>query len=200
MIRVLLADDEQLIRSALEALLNLEPDLEVVASTDNSTDAVTLAQDTVPDVCLLDLEMPPADGLEAAAQILATVPTKVVIVTRHARPGVLRRALATRVSGFVTKSTPAEDLATVIRHITSGKRYVDPEIAAAALTAERCPLTDRELDVLRHSRTTASVQQIATHLHLAPGTVRNYLSTAMGKLGARSRHEAAEKAWENGWI
>ncbi|MFF0991582.1 response regulator transcription factor [Kocuria nitroreducens] len=200
MIRVLLADDEQLIRSALEALLNLEPDLEVVASTDNSTDAVTLAQDTVPDVCLLDLEMPPADGLEAAAQILATVPTKVVIVTRHARPGVLRRALATRVSGFVTKSTPAQDLATVIRHITSGKRYVDPEIAAAALTAERCPLTDRELDVLRHSRTTASVQQIATHLHLAPGTVRNYLSTAMGKLGARSRHEAAEKAWENGWI
>ena len=200
MIRVLLADDEQLIRSALEALLNLEPDLKVVASTDNSADAVTLAQDTVPDVCLLDLEMPPADGLEAAAQILATVPTKVVIVTRHARPGVLRRALATRVSGFVPKSTPAEDLATVIRHITSGKRYVDPEIAAAALAAERCPLTDRELDVLRHSRTTANVQQIATHLHLAPGTVRNYLSTAMGKLGARSRHEAADKAWENGWI
>nr|WP_298988189.1 response regulator transcription factor [uncultured Micrococcus sp.] len=200
MIRVLLADDEQLIRSALEALLNLEPDLKVVASTDNSADAVTLAQDTVPDVCLLDLEMPPADGLEAAAQILATVPTKVVIVTRHTRPGVLRRALATRVSGFVPKSTPAEDLATVIRHVTSGKRYVDPEIAAAALAAERCPLTDRELDVLRRSRTTASVQQIATHLHLAPGTVRNYLSTAMGKLGAHSRHEAAEKAWENGWI
>lgn len=200
MIRVLLADDEHLIRSALEALLTLEPDLEVVASTDNSTDAVTLARHTSPDVCLLDLEMPPADGLAAATEILATVPTKIVIVTRHARPGVLRRALASKVSGFVPKSTPAEDIATVIRHVTSGKRYIDPDIAAAALTAERCPLTDRELDVLRHSRTNASIQQIATHLHLAPGTVRNYLSTAMGKLDARSRHDAAEKAWDNGWI
>lgn len=200
MIRVLLADDEQLIRSALEALLNLEPDLEVVASTDNSTGAVTLARETSPDVCLLDLEMPPADGLEAATQILATVPTRIVIVTRHARPGVLRRALAGRVSGFVPKSTPAEEIASVIRHVTSGKRYVDPEIAASALAAERCPLTDRELDVLRHSRTHASVQQIAENLHLAPGTVRNYLSVAMGKLGSHSRHDAAEKAWESGWI
>jgi two-component system response regulator DesR len=199
-IRLLIADDEHLIRGALEALLGLEPDIEVVASCDNGLTAVELALQTSPDVCLLDLEMPGADGLEAASRILATVPTRVVIVTRHARPGVLRRALANRVSGFVPKSTPASELADVIRSVAAGKRYIDQEIAATALTAERCPLTDRELDALRHSRSTMSVQQIAERLHLAPGTVRNYLSTAMTKLGAQSRHEAAEKAWEQGWI
>lgn len=199
-IRLLIADDEHLIRGALEALLGLEPDIEVVASCDNGLTAVQLASETTPDVCLLDLEMPGADGLEAAASILATVATRVVIVTRHARPGVLRRALATRVSGFVPKSTPASELADVIRSVAAGKRYIDQEIAATALTAERCPLTDRELDALRYSRSTMSVQQIAERLHLAPGTVRNYLSTAMTKLGAQSRHDAAEKAWDQGWI
>lgn len=199
-IRLLIADDEHLIRGALSALLNLEPDIEVVASVDNGIAAVELAQQTKPDVCLLDLEMPQADGLEAAAKILSTVATKVVIVTRHARPGVLRRALAARVSGFVPKSTPAEDLADVIRDVVAGKRYIDPEIAATALTAERCPLTDRELDALRLSRSTTSVQEIADRLHLAAGTVRNYLSSAMTKLDARSRHEAAEIAWQQGWI
>ncbi|QEE61687.1 response regulator transcription factor [Salinibacterium sp. dk2585] len=199
-IRLLLADDEHLIRGALEALLGLEPDLEIVASCDNGLTAVERAIETRPDVCLLDLEMPHADGVEAAARILTTVATRVVIVTRHARPGVLRRALAARVSGFVPKSTPASELADVIRSVAAGGRYIDPEIAATALTAERCPLTDRELDVLRHSRSTMSVQQIADALHLAPGTVRNYLSTAMAKLDARSRHDAAERAWEQGWI
>ena len=199
-IRLLIADDEHLIRGALSALLNLEPDIEVVASVDNGVAAVEKALETRPDVCLLDLEMPQADGLEAAAKILSSVPTKVVIVTRHARPGVLRRALAARVSGFVPKSTPAEELADVIRDVVAGKRYIDPEIAATALTAERCPLTDRELDVLRYSRSTMSVQEIADRLHLAAGTVRNYLSTAMTKLNARSRHEAAEIAWQHGWI
>lgn len=199
-IRLLIADDEHLIRGALGALLNLEPDIEVVASADNGVSAVELAVETRPDVCLLDLEMPQADGLEAASRILAAVPTRVVIVTRHARPGVLRRALATRVSGFVPKSTPAEDLAHVIRDVAAGRRYIDADIAATSLTAERCPLTDRELDALRHSRSTMSVQQIAERLHLAPGTVRNYLSSAMTKLDASSRHDAAEKAWQHGWI
>ena len=199
-IRLLIADDEHLIRGALSALLNLEPDIEVVASVDNGVAAVEMALETKPDVCLLDLEMPQADGLEAAAKILSSVSTKVVIVTRHARPGVLRRALAARVSGFVPKSTPAEELADVIRDVVAGKRYIDPEIAATALTAERCPLTDRELDVLRYSRSTMSVQEIADRLHLAAGTVRNYLSSAMSKLNARSRHEAAEIAWQQGWI
>lgn len=199
-IRLLIADDEHLIRGALEALLGLEPDIAVVASADNGITAAELAISTQPDICLLDLEMPQADGLEAAARILAAVSTRVIIVTRHARPGVLRRALASKVSGFVPKSTPAEDLAHVIRDVAAGKRYIDPEIAATALTAERCPLTDRELDALRYSRSTTSVAQIAQQLHLAPGTVRNYLSSAMMKLDAVSRHEAAEKAWQQGWI
>jgi two-component system response regulator DesR len=199
-IRLLIADDEHLIRGALSALLSLEPDIEVVASVDNGIAAMEKALETKPDVCLLDLEMPGADGIEAAARILSTVATKVVIVTRHARPGVLRRALAARVSGFVPKSTPAEELADVIRDVAAGKRYIDPEIAATALTAERCPLTDRELDAMRYSRSTMSVQEIADRLHLAPGTVRNYLSSAMTKLDARSRHEAAAIAWQQGWI
>ncbi|WP_449374387.1 response regulator transcription factor [Arthrobacter psychrolactophilus] len=199
-IRLLIADDEHLIRGALEALLGLEPDIEIVASADNGVTAAELAVSTQPDICLLDLEMPQADGLEAAARILATVNTRVIIVTRHARPGVLRRALASKVSGFVPKSTPAEELAHVIRDVAAGKRYIDPEIAATALTAERCPLTDRELDALRFGRSTSSVAQIAQQLHLAPGTVRNYISSAMMKLNAASRHEAAEKAWQQGWI
>ena len=199
-IRLLIADDEHLIRGALEALLGLEPDIEVVASADNGVAAVELARDTRPDVCLLDLEMPEADGLEAAARILSTLSTRVIIVTRHARPGVLRRALATRVSGFVTKSTPAEELAVVIRDVAAGRRYIDADIAATALTAERCPLTDRELDALRLSRSIMSVKHIADQLHLAPGTVRNYLSSAMTKLDATSRHDASEIAWQHGWI
>lgn len=208
-IRLLLADDEHLIRGALEALLGLEPDIEIVASADNGVCAVRLARETRPDICLLDLEMPQADGLEAAARILQETPVpgdsqrplpRVIIVTRHARPGVLRRALAAKVSGFVPKSTAAGDLADVIRDVAAGKRYIDPEIAAAALSAERCPLTDRELDALRSSRATTSVQEIADQLFLSPGTVRNYLSSAITKLGASSRHAAAEQAWQQGWI
>lgn len=200
MIHLIVADDEHLIRGALVALLDLEDDIQVVADTDTSTGAVELAQEHQPDVCLLDLEMPPTDGLDASEKILRTVATKTVIVTRHARPGVLRRALASKVSGFVPKSTPAQELADVIRQVAAGKRYVDPEIAAAALSAEHCPLTERELDVLRESRGTAQIAQIAQKLHLAPGTVRNYLSTAMTKVDARTRHEAAETAWQQGWI
>lgn len=200
MIRLVLADDEHLIRGALEALLGLEPDLDVVASADNGTDAVRLAREYTPDVCVLDLEMPPTDGIYAAEEILRSVATRVVIVTRHARPGVLRRALASRVAGFVPKSTPADQLANVIRDVAAGRRYVDPDIAASALTGESCPLTPRELDVLRHGRQGASVQTIARELHLAPGTVRNYVSSAMTKLDVPSRHEAATIAWEQGWI
>lgn len=199
-IRVLIADDEHLIRGALEALLGLEPDIEIVASTDNGVTAAELARQTLPDICLLDLEMPRADGLDAAREILKLEGPRVIIVTRHARPGVLRRALAAQVAGFVPKSTPAGELANVIRDVASGKRYIDPEIAAAALTAERCPLTDRELDALRASRTAGNVQAIADQLFLSQGTVRNYLSQAMSKIGVSSRHEAAEQAWQQGWI
>jgi two-component system, NarL family, response regulator DesR len=200
MIRLLLADDEDLLRGALAALLELEADLTVVAEAATSTDAVRLARQHRPDIAVLDLEMPPADGLRAAEQIRAELPTRIVMVTRHARPGVLRRALSAGVSGFVPKTTPAARLAEILRDIAAGRRYVDPDIAASALTESECPLTDRELQVLRVSRTGASVNEIAAQVHLAPGTVRNYLSTAMAKLGVSSRHAAAHRAWEQGWI
>lgn len=199
-IRVLVADDEVLIRGAVEALLALEEDLEVLPGISDGIAAVAAAQEHRPDVCLLDLEMPGLDGVEAARQILRSVPTKVVIFTRHARPGVLRRALAEQVSGFVPKSTPAEELAVVLRQVVAGRRYVDPEIAASALTAEHSPLTERELDVLRVGRDAARVEDIAAALHLAPGTVRNHVSNAIGKLGVRTRQEAERAAWEAGWI
>jgi two-component system response regulator DesR len=200
MIRLLLADDEDLIRGALAALLDLEDDLEVVAQGATTTAAVELAREHRPDIAVLDLEMPPADGLRAARTIRAELPTQVVLVTRHARPGVLRRALKAGVVGFVPKTTPASRLAEILRSIDSGDRYVDPDIAASALTEAECPLTDRELDVLRAARTGDSVKAIAAAVHLAPGTVRNYLSSAMSKLDVSSRHAATYRAWEEGWI
>ncbi|MGW5470853.1 response regulator transcription factor [Streptomyces chartreusis] len=199
-IRLLIADDEDLLRSALAALLALEEDLSVVAEAATSTDAVRLAREHRPDIAVLDLEMPPTDGLRAAEEIRAELPTQVVLVTRHARPAVLRRALAAGVRGFVPKTTPAARLAEIIRDIAAGSRYVDPDIAASALTEDDCPLTDRELEVLRAARTGASIAEIAAEVHLAPGTVRNYLSAAMSKLGAPTRHAAAHRAWEQGWI
>ncbi|MFG3442416.1 DNA-binding response regulator [Nonomuraea sp. NPDC047897] len=200
MIRLLIADDEDLIRGALAALLSLEDDLDVVAEAATTTDAVRLARERRPDIAVLDLEMPPADGLSAAQEIRAALPTRIVLVTRHARPGVLRRALAAGVSGFVPKTTAATRLAEIIRDVAAGRRYVDPDIAASALAEDDCPLTERELEVLRASRTGASVNEIAAQVHLAPGTVRNYLSAAMAKLGVGSRHAAAHRAWEEGWI
>ena len=200
MIRLLLADDEDLLRGALAALLELEEDLSVVAEAATTTDAVRLARRLRPDIAVLDLEMPPADGLVAATRIRADGPTRVVLVTRHARPGVLHRALAAGVSGFVPKTTPATRLAEILRDVASGRRYVDPDIAASALTEADCPLTERELEVLRAARTGASINEIAAQVHLAPGTVRNYLSAAMSKLGVSSRHAAAHRAWEQGWI
>jgi two-component system response regulator DesR len=200
MIRLLIADDEDLIRGALTALLELEDDLTVTAQAATSTDAVRLAREHRPDIAVLDLEMPPADGLRAAEEIRAESGIKIILVTRHARPGVLRRALSAGVSGFVPKTTPAAKLAEIIRAVAAGRRYVDPDIAASALTEDDCPLSDRELEVLRASRTGASVREIAAQVHLAPGTVRNYLSAAMSKLGVGSRHAAAHRAWEEGWI
>jgi two-component system, NarL family, response regulator DesR len=200
-IRLLIADDETLIREALAALLELEEDLTVVAQASNSTEAVELAGRHTPDIAVLDLEMPPQDGLWAAERIKDKHPkTRVMLVTRHARPGILRRALAAGAQGFVPKTTPAEQLAKIIRDIGAGRRYIDPEIAASALTENESPLTDRELEMLRAARGGGTIDEIAAELHLAPGTVRNYLSTAMKKLGKRTRHAAAQHAWEQGWI
>jgi two-component system response regulator DesR len=200
MIRLLLADDEDLLRGALAALLELEEDLTVVAEAATTTDAVRLARRLRPDIAVLDLEMPPADGLVAATQIRADGPTRMVLVTRHARPGVLRRALAAGSVASSPRRPPAARLAEIIRDVAAGRRYVDPDIAASALTEDDCPLTERELQVLAASRTGSSINEIAAQVHLAPGTVRNYLSAAMAKLGVGSRHAAAHRAWEQGWI
>lgn len=200
MIRVLLADDEDLVRGALAALLGLEPDLTVVGEAADSVAAVAVALRVRPQVAVLDLEMPPGDGLRAAAEVLRQLAIPVILVTRHARPAVLRRALAAGVAGFVPKTTPAARLAAIIRTVHGGRRYVDADIAASALTEDACPLTARELDILRVVRGGAPIAEIAAAVHLAPGTVRNYLSTAMAKVGAGTRHAAAHHAWEQGWI
>lgn len=200
MIRVLIADDEAMIRSALAALLRLEPDIDVVAECADGAEAVAAAGRERPDVCLLDLEMPGMDGVQVAETVLRTLPTRCVIVTRHARPGVLRRALAVGVSGFLPKSTGADQVAAVIRRVAEGGRYIDPEIAADALSSARCPLTDRELDVLRAGRRGETTGQIARSLPLAPGTVRNHVSTILSKLDVRTRQQALLLAEERGWI
>lgn len=199
MIRVLIADDEQMLRTALASLLDLEDDLSVIAQVDNGQ-AVLDDGIVGADVYVLDLEMPRLDGLDTAKALLAHDPgTAIVMITRHARPGVLRAALAAGVRGFVPKYTPAEELASVIRQVHSGQRYVASELAVTALGFD-CPLTDRELDVLRLTATGHTVQEIAQTLHLAGGTVRNYLSDAITKLGAANRHAAAREARERGWI
>lgn len=200
MIRVLIADDEDMIRSALAALLRLEPDLDVVAECRSGTEAIAAAERTRPDVCLLDLEMPGIDGVETAERLARTVPTRCVVVTRHARPGVLRRALRAGVDGFLPKSRRAQDVAEVIRLVAQGRRYVDPEVAADALADERCPLTDRELDVLRAGRRGETIAQIAATVHLSPGTVRNHVSSILGKVGVATRQQAVIAAEERGWI
>jgi len=199
-IRVLIADDEDMIRTALAALLRLEPDLDVVAECASGAEALAVAERARPDVCLLDLEMPGIDGIDTAARLARTVPTRCLVVTRHARPGVLRRALQAGVDGFLPKSRPAQDVAEVIRLVASGRRYVDPEVAADALADERSPLTDRELDVLRAGRRGETIAQIAAAVHLSPGTVRNHVSSILGKVGVATRQQAVLAAEERGWI
>ncbi|HWV49493.1 MAG TPA: response regulator transcription factor [Microbacterium sp.] len=200
MIRVLVADDEAMIRSAIAALLNLEDDIEVVAECANGTEAVDEAIRLTPDICLLDLEMPGLDGVEVAERLNRVVATRCIVVTRHARPGVLRRALASGVAGFLPKSRGADEVAEVIRRVAAGGRYVDPEVAADALSDERSPLTERELDVLRAGRRGETTGQIARALSLAPGTVRNHVSAVLGKLHVATRQQAVILAEERGWI
>ena len=197
MIRLLIADDEDLLRSALAALLGLEEDLTVVAEAATSTEAVRLTLEHRPDIAVLDLEMPPTDGLRAAEEIRAAgLPTHVVMVTRHARPAVLRRALAAGVRGFVPKTTPAARLAEIIRDIAAGRRYVDPDIAASALTEDDCPLSERELQVLRLLSDLLSTEEIGAAMFISVNTVRTHVRSILRKLSVTRRNDAIRRAHE----
>ncbi len=200
-IRLLLADDQALVRGAMASLLGLEPDLEVVAEVGRGDEVVAAARSARPDVALLDVEMPGLDGIGATRELRAAVPAcRVLVVTTFGRPGYLRRALEAGASGFVVKDTPARQLADAVRRVHSGLRVVDPALAAESLAAGSSPLTARETDVLRSARDGGTVADLAAALHLSEGTVRNHLSSAIGKTGARTRAEAVRLADEAGWL
>lgn len=200
MIRILLADDQALVRGALAALLNLEPDLQVVAEVGRGDEVLAAARQGV-DVCVLDIEMPGQDGIAACQQVLQELPeVRVLIVTTFARPGYLRRALEAGALGYVVKDTPAAELAQAVRRVHAGQRVIDPTLAGEALSLAANPLTSREQDVLRKALTGATIADIAVDVHLSEGTVRNYLSSAIAKTGAATRVEAAQRASANGWL
>ncbi|MFI5585259.1 response regulator [Amycolatopsis sp. NPDC051758] len=200
-IRLLLADDQELVRQALCALLALEDDFEVVASVGRGDEVVGAAREHRPDVALLDIEMPGLDGLAAAAVLAAQVPDcRVVMLTTFGRAGYLRRAMEAGAAGFVVKDAPADVLADAIRRVRKGERVVDPALAVATLAAGESPLTARERDVLITARTGATIAEIASRLYLSEGTVRNYVSAAITKTGARNRVEAVRVADERGWL
>ena len=200
MTTVVLADDEVLLRSALASLLPLEGDITVLAEAADGAEATLATLAHRPDVLVIDLEMPGVDGLAAVAEIRRTIPDQVVLMlTRHARPGVLRSALKLGVQGFAGKAAEPAHIASVIAALHAGRRWIDQDVSAAAIVDD-CPLTDREIEVLRVTRDGYSVAEIATRLHLAQGTVRNYLSSAMQKTQTRTRHEAARYAREHDWL
>ena len=200
-IRVLLAEDQAMIREALAALLSFEDDIEVVAQVGRGDEVTAAALASKPDVALLDIEMPGMDGLTAAAALSQASPgTKIVILTTFGRPGYLRRAMEAGASGFVVKDSPADRLARTIRQVLSGQRVIDPELAAAALSEGASPLTPRERDVLAASQDGTTIAEIAAALYLSEGTVRNYLSACIQKTGARNRTEALRVAEERGWL
>ncbi|MGV9881720.1 response regulator transcription factor [Streptomyces sp. NPDC003006] len=200
-LRVLLADDEHRIRGALAALLALEDDLAVVAEAATGPEALAMARAHRPDVAVLDLQMPGADGVKVATSPRDELPhCRTMIVTSHGRPGHLKRALAVGVRGFVPKTVSAQRLAEIIRTVHAGYRYVDPELAADAISAGDSPLTAREAEVLELAVDGAPVAEIAERAALSPGTVRNYLSSAGARIGAENRHAAVRLARERGWV
>jgi two-component system, NarL family, response regulator DesR len=201
MIRLLLADDQELIRSALAVMLELEDDFEIVATVGRGDEVVAAAKAHHPDIALLDIEMPGIDGLAAAGALAQEVPQcRSLILTTFGRPGYLRRAMESGASGFVVKDAPPEQLADAIRRVAAGERVVDPVLAAQTLASGASPLTARERDVLVAARTGATVAEIAGKLYLSEGTVRNYLSAAIAKTGVRNRTEAVRAADERGWL
>jgi two-component system, NarL family, response regulator DesR len=200
-IRVLIAEDQAMIRGALAALLSTEPDIDVVAQVERGDRVVEEALRANPDVALLDIEMPGQDGITAAAELRAKLPScRVLILTVFGRPGYLRRAVDAGVSGFLLKDAPPDELASAIRRTAKGEKVIDSQLAHAALSEGSSPLTPRERDVLAMSVRGASVEEVARSLHLTNGTVRNHLSIAIQKLNAHNRVEAARIAEEKGWL
>lgn len=201
MIRVLLAEDQAMVRGALAALLSLEGDVEVVAEVARGDEVVPTALATRPDVALLDIEMPGDSGLDAAQALRERLPScRVVILTTFGRSGYLRRAMESGAAGFLLKDAPANELAKAVRRVMEGSRVIDPDLALAALFEGNNPLTGRERDVLSASLDGASIADIAARLSLSEGTVRNHLSIAIQKLNARNRMEAARMAEQKGWL
>ena len=200
-IRILLAEDQAMVRGALTALLQLEEDLEVVAEVSQGDQVLPAAVKAQPDVALLDIEMPGSDGLSAAEALHKSLPScRIVILTTFGRSGYLRRAMESGAVGFLLKDAPADQLATAIRRVMVGERVVDPDLALSALSEGDNPLTGRERDVLRASLDGASIADIAALLYLSDGTVRNHISTAIQKLNVHNRTEAAHLARERGWL
>ncbi|MFB7912662.1 response regulator transcription factor [Streptomyces sp. NPDC056061] len=201
MIRLLLAEDQHMVREALATLLGLEPDIEVVAQVARGDEVLAAAREHRADVALLDIEMPGLTGIDAAAVLRRELPeVKIVVVTTFGRPGYLRRAMESGADAFLVKDAPAAQLASAVRKVLAGERVIDPTLAAAALADGANPLTDRERDVLRTAADGSTNAEIAAALHLSQGTVRNYLSTAIQKLAARNRAEAVRIAREKGWL
>jgi two-component system, NarL family, response regulator DesR len=200
-IRVLLAEDQAMVRGALVSLLALEDDIEVVADVGRGDEVLAAAAAAAPDVVLLDIGLPGIDGLEAAARLRDELPAaRVLMLTTFNRPGYLRRAMEAGAAGFLLKDAPAAELARAIRAAAAGQRVVDPGLAAAALSQGENPLTAREQEVLEEARRHGTVAELATALHLSPGTTRNHLSAIMSKLDAHSRIEAIRVAEERGWL
>ncbi|HEY2957298.1 MAG TPA: response regulator transcription factor [Actinomycetota bacterium] len=200
-VRVLLAEDQGMVRGALAALLSLQHDIEVVAQVDRGDQVVAAALEHEPDVALLDIEMPGTDGLTAAAALREALPAcRTLILTTFGRPGYLRRAMEAGAYGFLVKDGPADELAAAVRRAAAGQRTVDPGLAAAALAEGANPLSDREREVLNAARAGGTASDVAARLHLSEGTVRNHLSAALRKLGARSRLEALNIAERKGWL
>jgi two-component system, NarL family, response regulator DesR len=201
MIRVLIAEDQAMVRGALASLLRLEDDIEIVAEVERGDHVLIAARRTRPDVALLDIEMPGLDGIAAAGELARELPeVRSLILTTFGRPGYMRRALAEGASGFLLKDAPASELAEAVRAVAAGQRAIDPTLAAAAITEGESPLTPREHEVLAAAATHDTAAAIAATLHLSEGTVRNYLSSAIRKLGARNRREAIDLAVEKGWL
>ncbi|MFH8368768.1 DNA-binding response regulator [Streptomyces sp. NPDC018031] len=201
MVRVLIAEDMRMLRQALVALLELEPDIEIVAELSNGSDILPRTKELRPDVAVLDIDLPGTDGLSAAAALHTAVPEcRTMILTSLGRPGNLRRALAAHVSGFLLKDSSPETLSHAIRSVAKGERVMDPQLVLAALDDEPQPLTPRELEVLLHASKGENAAQIAARLYLSAGTVRNYLTSVVTKLNARNRVDAIRIARESGWL